>query len=75
MKTDRPVRPDFTQTREQARDVVKRLDTLLGKAPTQTSSPEEEIMRAIDTLRQQGKLSGDQGFVLEIVESYFQSRR
>ncbi len=69
----RPSHTDLKAAREQTADAVKRLDVLLGRTPV-PASPEQEILRAIDTLRKQNKLEGDQGLVLEIVESYLKTR-
>lgn len=74
MKTGRPSHPDLQQAREQTKDAVRRLDVILGRQPVVLSA-EEEILQAIGTLRQQGKLDGDQGLVLEVVENYLKTKK
>lgn len=61
----------FLSARAAAADARGRLESLLACV----RDPRLEILRAIAKLRSDGALDGDQGMLLEVVESYLQEAR
>jgi hypothetical protein len=57
----------FERARQLSDDARKRVDSMLGLGP---KSPREEILRAIGALRSAGRLQGDQGMLLDVVEAF-----